>query len=80
MVKYFETTITPPFKKGEQVHVYCKAVETEKDWTVCVVHTDSNVPFVTVMNNVKESFFKGAEEITKGYYVQQLTFILNLCG
>lgn len=80
MVKYFKTTITPPFKKGESVEIYCKAVQTDKGWTVCMVHTDTNVPFMTVMNDVQDSFFKGVEEITKNFYVQQVLFISNLCG
>lgn len=80
MTKYFETKITPPFKKGEQVLVYCKAVENEGGWTVCCCHTDSSTPFVIVMNGVQENFFKGAEEITHAYYCTQISWIGNLCS
>jgi len=80
MVKYFETYITPPFKKGEQVKVYCKAVKNEKDWSVVVCHTDSSTPFLTLMNGVQENFFNGAEEITRSFYHQQISFIGNLAS
>lgn len=77
-VKYFETTITPPFKKGEQVVVYCKAVWTGKDWTVCICHTDSSTPFIIIQNGVDEKFFKGSEQITKSFYHQMVSFVGNL--
>lgn len=75
MTKYFETEIPMPFKKGQQVKVYCKATKVEDSWTVAVCHTDSSTPFLTVMNGVQENFFKGAEEITKSFYHQQVMFI-----
>lgn len=80
MTKYFETKITPPFKKGEQVNVYCKGVKTEKGWTVCVCHTDSSTPFIIVMNNVSDNFFEGVPEITHSFYHQQISFVGNLCS
>jgi len=80
VIKYFQTTITPPFKKGESVVVYCKATKTEKDWTVCLVHTDSSTPFITVMNGVNDNFFKGAEEIQHNFYLAQINFIGNLAS
>lgn len=80
MTKYFETEIPMPFKKGQQVKVYCKATLNEDGWTVAVCHTDSSTPFLTVMNGVQENFFKGAEEITQSFYHQQISFIGNLCS
>ncbi len=80
MTKYFETSITPPFKKGEQVKVYCKATGEEGSWTVAVCHTDSSTPFLIVMNGVSDSFFNGAEEITHGYYCNQISWLGNICS
>lgn len=69
-----------PFKKGQQVKVYCKATKVENGWTVCVCHTDSSTPFITVMNGVQENFFNGAQEITHNFYCTQISWIGNLCS
>lgn len=80
MTKYFETKFKPPFKRGEEVTVYCKATQQGDTWNICMVHTDSQTPFVIIQPNVTENFFNGVEEITKSFYVAQLQWVGNIAS
>jgi len=86
-VKYFEAEISLNWKvfveAGEQAprtKVYCKASpQSEGVWTVAIVASESNNPFMMLMKDVDESFFMGVHEILPSYYVQQVEFLTHLC-
>lgn len=87
MTKYFEAEISLNWKvfveAGEQAprtKVYCKASpQTEGVWTVAIVASESNNPFMMLMKDVDESFFLGVHEILPSFYTEQVSFITNLC-